>query len=264
VSGLKINAILFDLDGTLYLGENLIPNADLAVNQLREAGFSVAFLTNKPTASPRSYATKLTGLGIHADGSDVITSVRLTCDYLETNHPDARIFVVGESYLSDTLGERGFIAATLPEQTDVVILSLDRHFDYGKLDYAFKAVKSGARVIATNPDAICPMADGDIIDAGAWIAALEVLIKRPIDAVLGKPSSRCAQLALSVLGCQPEEVLMVGDRMETDMRMAREAGMKAALVLSGVTTQSEADLADPRPDFVLQSVADLPTVLGLT
>jgi arabinose operon protein AraL len=260
----EIKAVLFDLDGTLYLGENLIPEADWAVGLLRSRGIKVTFLTNKPIASPQSYADKLSGLGIKAGVEDVITSVRLTTDYLTTHYPEARVYVIGESYLNDTLTAGGFRRSERPEETNVVILSLDRCFEYSKLDFAYRAVKAGAHVVATNPDALCPMNDGEIIDAGAWIAALETLIKRPIDAVLGKPSRRCADLALSVMGFEAREVLMVGDRLETDIRMAQLSGMQSALVLSGVTTQRDLERSSLRPDHILTSVAEIPEVIGLT
>ena len=258
-----IKAVLLDLDGTVYLGQNLIPQADRVVNQLRNAGIKVAFLTNKPIASPQCYADKLSRLGIRADVNDVITSVLLTSKYMETNYPDARVYVIGEPYLIDTLSNGGFRPSTRPEETDVVILSLDRSFDYAKLEFAYRAVKSGAHVVATNPDALCPLDDGEIIDAGAWIAALERLIKRPIDAVLGKPSFRCADLVLSALGFEPREVLMVGDRLETDIKMAQLSGMQSALVLSGVTARSEAEASCIQPDHILDTVGELLTILAL-
>ena len=257
-------AVIFDLDGTLYLGENLIPGADDTVDLLRSIGVRVAFLTNKPIASSESYARKLRGLGIEAEPQDVITSVKLTLDYLLSLGPRSRLFIIGESYLTQTLVNAGFPLADRPEETDVVVVSLDRGLDYGKLYFAYQAVKEGATIIATNPDLICPTDEGEIIDAGASMAALEALLGRPIDGVLGKPSRRCAEVALAALECQPSEALMVGDRMETDIRMAAESGMRSGLVLSGVSAARDVDRFAFSPDFVWQSVADLPASLGLT
>lgn len=260
----KPKAVIFDLDGTLYLGEGLIPGADNTVRKLRLSGVRVVFMTNKPIASPASYAKKLTLLGIEADSIDVITSVELTRQFLTRAYPGSRLFIIGESYLTQTLVDAGFSLAARPEETDVVVVSLDRELGYEKLYFAYRAVLKGAAIIATNPDLICPMGEEEIIDAGATIAALEALLKRPIDDVLGKPSRRCAEVALSALGCQPSEVLMVGDRMETDIRMAAETGMRSGLVLSGVSAASDVERYAFAPDYIWQSVADLPASLGLT
>ncbi len=257
------NAMVFDLDGTLYLGEGLIDGADDTIEALRSAGIKVVFLTNKPIASPTSYADKLTALGIASSPSDVITSVTLTRDYLLAGGEGRRIYLIGEDYLRETLLESGFVLATCPEETDVVIVSLDRTLDYAKLHFAYTAAREGATIVATNPDVICPLKDGEILDAGASIAALEAVLQRPIDAVLGKPSRRCAEVALRRLDCSPGEVIMVGDRMETDVRMAVEAGMRSALVLTGVSTAEDAGRYAYRPDHVWSSVADIPEVLGL-
>ena len=256
-------AVIFDLDGTLYLGEGLIPGADTTVQTLRDAGIRVTFLTNKPIASPDVYARKLTGLGIHASADDVLTSVTLTVDYLDRAKCGRRVFVLGEEYLKTTLTEAGYTIASRPDETDVVVVSLDRSMDCGKIHFAYQAVLGGARIVATNPDLICPIDDGEIVDAGVWIAALEALLKRPITNVLGKPSARCAEVVLARLGCDPGDALMVGDRMETDIRMAVDAGMRSGLVLSGVSTEKDIDRHEYAPDHVWQSVAEMPEQLGL-
>jgi HAD superfamily hydrolase (TIGR01450 family) len=258
-----INAVIFDLDGTIYLGSQLIKGADDAVARLRQSGKRVVFLTNKPIDSPETYANKLVRMGIPADPQDIITSVRLTIEYLNSQCPSGRIYAIGETYLMGQLQEAGFTAATSPEETDIVVLSLDRHVTYDKLLFAFEAVKAGSTIVATNPDMICPTDTGDIIDAGAWIAAIEKLLGRSIDDVIGKPSDRCAEMALSLLGCEAGEALMVGDRLETDIRMAVTTGMRSALVLSGVTNRDQIARSDIQPDYVWESVADLTEALAL-
>jgi arabinose operon protein AraL len=256
-------AAIFDLDGTIYLGSGLIQGADTTIASLRSAGVRVAFLTNKPISSPEEYANKLSSLGIDAKTSDIITSVSLTIDYLNRENSGKRVFVIGERYLQETLLNAGYSCANTPEETDVVIVSLDRNLDYGKIHFAYRAVREGAHIVATNPDMICPMDEGEIVDAGAWIAALEALIKQPISDVMGKPSARCAEVVLAGLDCLPENALMVGDRLETDIRMAVESGMRSGLVLSGVSDVSDVDRSDYQPDFVWESVANIPEALGL-
>lgn len=257
-------SVIFDLDGTLYLGDRAIPGAADTVQTLRVRGIRTCFLTNKPLTSGAEYAAKLSSLGIPAGPEDVITSVRLTRAYLLEHHPGARLFQIGEEYLARQLADAGFADADRPEETDVVVVSLDRRLDYGKLHFAYRAGLAGARLVATNPDLICPVEDGEIIDAGAAIAALEALLGRPIDVVVGKPSQKCLQTAIDVLGTTGDRVLVVGDRMETDIRMASEGGVRSALVLSGVTARCDLGRFSHSPEFVLDSVADLPAALGVS
>ena len=256
-------AILFDLDGTLYLGERLIEGAAVSVERIRESGIRVAFLTNKPLDSPDSYATKLSRLGIPAETEDVMTSVSLTVSFLDQAGDIERVHVIGEDYLRTCIFAAGYAEATVPTETDMVVISLDREMDCSKIHFAYQAIVAGAQVVATNPDLLCPIEGGEIVDAGAWIAALEALLGREISDVMGKPSARCAEFALKHLDCSPDATLMVGDRMQTDIRMASTAGMRSALVLSGVTTGGALERFDYNPDFILDSVADLPDKLGL-
>jgi arabinose operon protein AraL len=256
-------AVVFDLDGTIYLGDSLIPGAERAVARLREEHIKTVFLTNKPIKSPQSYAEKLSNLGIPSLPDDVVTSVTLTRDYLRENFARSRLFVIGEAYLTDTLVESGHQLSDNPDETDVVVVSMDRSVDYSKLKHAYDAVQLGASIVATNPDLVCPDPEGDIIDAGASIAALEALLHRRIEVILGKPTSSCAFEALRRLDCRPEETMMVGDRLETDIRMAVETGMRSCLVFSGVTGQSDLHRFEFGPDLLADSVADLPRLLGI-
>ncbi|MBS14648.1 MAG: HAD family hydrolase [Gemmatimonadetes bacterium] len=256
-------AVIFDLDGTLYLGEHLIAGADVAVETLRKAGLVTTFLTNKPIDSPAIYAEKLSRLGIPVTESDVLTSVTLTIDFLQRSGHGDHVFVIGEDYLTDQIRQAGFRIASTPQETDVVVVSLDRTMSYEKMRFALEAARNGAHMCATNPDVICPMDSGEIVDAGAWIAGLEALLKRPITDVLGKPSARCAETVLARVGCEASRALMVGDRLETDMTMARNAGMQTALVMSGVTGVADLKAHGVQPDYVLGSVAELPDALGV-
>ena len=247
----------FDLDGTLYIGEQLIPGAAEAVAALRAAGSRVAFLTNKPLQLPADYAQKLTRLGIPATGADVVSSTDALLHYLKRHAAGARLYPIAEPVLINLLVEAGFEMAADPEHTDVVVVSFDRSFHYEKLRVGFLAVRRGARIVATNPDVYCPTPDGGLPDCGALLAALEAATGVRAEAVVGKPSRPMGETVLERLGTAPADTLLVGDRFETDVRMAREAGMASALVLSGATTPAAAADAKPPPDLVLESVAQL-------
>jgi HAD superfamily hydrolase (TIGR01450 family) len=149
---------LLDLDGTIYLGEQLIPGADQVVEALRERGAKVLFLSNKPLARRETYAAKLTRLGVPAGPEDVMNSPLASARYLSRQHPAARIYVLGEQPLIDELAAAGLHFAESQETTDLVLVSWDRDLTYDKLDWAHQALMLGARFFATNPDVTCPLA----------------------------------------------------------------------------------------------------------
>jgi len=260
-AGRRPNAIydgyVFDLDGTLYVGEEPIQGAAEVIAGLRAAGARVAFLTNNPLELPIDYARKLRRLNIPVADDEVVSSTDALVRYLEEHAPDARIFAIAEPLLISVLTSANFRMTADPDRTDVVVVSFDRSFHYDKLRTAFLAVRAGARIVATNPDPYCPSPDGGLPDCGAILAALEVATGIRAEAVVGKPSALMAAAVLDHLGTEPSKTLLVGDRLETDIRMARKAGMRAALVMTGVTTVADLAATDERPDLILQSVADL-------
>lgn len=250
---------LVDLDGTIYLGEQLIPGADQAVKALRERGAKVLFLSNKPLARRAAYAAKLTRLGVPAGPEDVMNSPLASARYLSRQHPDARIYVLGEQPLVDELAAAGLHFAESPETTDLVLVSWDRQLTYDKLDWAHQALMLGARFFATNPDVTCPLEDGRRVpDTGANIAALEATTGRQLEVMIGKPSPIITEMALAELGLSATDCLLVGDRLETDMAMGAAAGMDTALVLTGVTSRGDLQSAAHSATYVLESIAAVP------
>jgi NagD protein len=248
---------VFDLDGTLYLGDELLPGAAETVRLVRSAGARVAFLTNKPLELPLDYAAKLTRLGIPADAGDVVSSTDALRLYLREHARGARIFAVSEPVVADLLRDDGFELTDDPAEVDVVVVSFDRTFDYAKLLVAFRAVRRGARIVATNPDPYCPTPDGGLPDCGAMLAAIETASGGRAEAIVGKPSTHMSRAVLSRLGLKAEDVILVGDRLLTDVGMAHAAGMTSALVMTGATTEADLLASEFRPDFVLNDVAEL-------
>ena len=259
---------MFDLDGTLYLGETLIPGAAETVGRLRGDGARVVFLTNNPTRLPDAYAEKLTTLGIPARREDVISSTDALLRYLHAHAAGARLFPVAEPLLRDLLAREGFELTDDPDRIEVVVVAWDRTFDYAKLTTAYRAVRRGARIIATNPDPYCPTPEGGLPDCAAMLAAIEACTGARAEAIVGKPSAHMAATVIDRLHLAPDDTILVGDRLLTDVRMARQAGMHAALVLSGATGREDlpelSDDADHRdvPDFVLDDVTQLIAVDG--
>ncbi len=248
---------VFDLDGTLYLGDGLIPGAAATLEAIRAAGARAIFLTNNPTSLPADYAAKLTRLGIAATRKDVVSSTDALVRYLHRHAAGARLLAVTEPLLVDLLRSEGFEVVTDPALTDVVVVAWDRTFDYAKLTAAYLAVRAGARIVATNPDPYCPTPDGGLPDCAAMLAAIEASSGGRAEAVVGKPSEHMAATVLERLGFSPDDTVLVGDRLLTDVRMARRAGMHAALVMTGATSQADLDASVERPDFVLTDVTEL-------
>jgi len=250
--------IIFDLDGTLYLSDQLIPGARETIEWLRQRAYPIVFVSNKPLESRADYAAKLTRLDVPTRADEVINSSLVLVRYLSREMPGATVFAVGEPPLLEELAAAHFVLSEDPNEIMVVIASFDRTFDYRKLNIAFQALRNGARFFATNADATCPVAGGEIPDAGAVIGALEGCSKRKVELVVGKPSPLIVEVALEQLGRPASECLMVGDRLETDIVMGQRAGMATALVLSGVTRREDLAHTSVCPDYVLESVAELP------
>ena len=248
---------LFDLDGTVYLGEALIPGAAATLAALRADGRRVAFLSNKPLHTRADYADKLTRLGIPARADDVVNSSIVLARHLARLDPGAPVFVIGEPPLIGELRAHGF---EVRNDADVrwVVIAFDRTFDYAKLNTALQAVRRhDARLIATNPDRTCPTDAGEIPDCAGMMAAVEAVTGKTVEIVVGKPSPIILEVALARLGVPATDAVIVGDRIETDIVMGKRLGLATVLVLTGVTRAEDPRVAEVAPDLVLPSVRDL-------
>jgi arabinose operon protein AraL len=265
---IPIDGFIFDLDGTVYLGESALPNAVSAISTLRERGKQVLFVSNKPLQPRQVYAEKLTHLGIPAGPEDVITSAYVLGYYLAHNYPELNYYVIGEAPLKQEL--RGFgltiqdelldqdpLNVIDPGGIDAVIAAFDRTLDYRKLNTAYQALLHGARFFATNADKTCPMPGGGIPDAGATIAALEHISHRKLELLAGKPSTLILETAAARIGVDPSRCLMTGDRLETDILMGKRAGMVTAVTLTGVTRREDVHPGEYAPDLVIEDLGDL-------
>ncbi len=257
----QAKGFIFDLDGTLYLGDSLINGAERVVKKLRKSGRKVAFVSNKPIARRSTYAEKLRKLGIDCEESDVINSSLVLAQFIAANYPEHTVFPVAEQPVIDDLTELGIEVTEDPDTAQIVVVSWDRRFDYQKLHKAYKAAIQGALLIGTNPDRTCPMPDGDLPDAACMIAAVEACTERKVDPIVGKPSEIMLDEALKLVGLRADECVMVGDRVETDILMASRAGLLSVLVLSGVTKKEDLKHIAVKPDAVAESVKDFLTFI---
>jgi phosphoglycolate/pyridoxal phosphate phosphatase family enzyme len=251
------DAYIFDLDGTVYLGDALLPNAHRAITTIRHAGKRTVFLSNNPTQSRFEYSNQLTRLGLPTPPEDIINSSVVMVDFLQHILPTARLFVCGEQPLIDDLRAGGFTFSDNPLEIAAVIASFDRTFVYSKLQIAFDAIRAGARFFATNGDRYCPVPGGGQPDAASIIAAIEACTNKPCEAIVGKPSIHMTNAVLNVLQMPPERCIMTGDRLETDVQLGLNAGMATALVLTGATTLRDAEDSPIKPHFILHDLGDL-------
>jgi HAD superfamily hydrolase (TIGR01450 family) len=247
---------ILDLDGTVYLGDELLPGAREALAELKSRA-SVVYLTNKPLYLPTNYAEKLTRLGVQTSAEEVVSSTDALLLYLKDHAPNVRLFVVGEPPLIGLLESAGYEVTEDSHKVEVVVASFDRTFDYRKLKIAFDAVNAGARLVATNPDAHCPSPDGGLPDCAAMLAAIEASTGARAEAIVGKPSQHMVTVLLEKLGVPAKDTLLVGDRLGTDVRMANEAGMASALVLTGATSLEEALSSQDKPDYIIDGLGEL-------
>ncbi len=263
-----IDGFILDLDGTVYLGESALPGAVETCAVLRRRGKKLLFVSNKPLHDRAVYAAKLTRLGAPAVPDDVLTSTHVLGLYLRRTAPVLRLYVVGERNTREELRRYGLIILDEdfdqdpmevidPAGIDAVVVAFDRTLDYRKLNTAYQALLKGAHFYATNADKACPMPGGSIPDAGATIKALEHITGRTVELVAGKPSPLMLQEAGRLVDAPLERCLMVGDRLETDIRMGLEAGMRTALVLTGVTRREDISASRYKPDLILERLTDL-------
>lgn len=253
------DAYLFDLDGTIYLGKELLPGAKRLIETLRAQGAKTVFLSNNPTRDPQMYIDKLTGLGIPVTLDEIINTVVTTVKWIKRHRPDAIVFPIAEEPLVNALREAGIALSEDPTEITLVVASYDRSFDYRKLQIAFDALweVGKAELITTNPDRYCPFPGGKgEPDAAAIVAAIEASTGVSCVANMGKPDRTMIDTVVAELGTSLENVIMVGDRLETDVRMAVNAGMNSAMVLTGDSQLSDLDRCAPEfhPTFVLERI----------
>jgi HAD superfamily hydrolase (TIGR01450 family) len=252
------DAYVFDMDGTIYLGDHLLPGAARLIRELRRREIPVRFLSNNPTKDPDQYAAKLTGLGLPTPVEDIANTVVTTAAWLKAHHPDAVVFPIAEEPLQRALARAGIRISDDPEQIDIVIASYDRAFDYRKLQIAFDAIwfHKRAFLIQTNPDRFCPFPGGrGEPDCAAITAAIEACTGTTCRRSLGKPDPIMLQTVMATLPeARIERSVMVGDRLQTDIKMALDTDMVSAVVLTGEATAD--DVAGLPPHLAPQLVLD--------
>ncbi|MEM3401989.1 MAG: HAD-IIA family hydrolase [Candidatus Hadarchaeales archaeon] len=253
-----VSAVILDMDGVLYRGDTPLEGAAEAVREMKRRGLRVLFLTNNSTLSRSSYVRKLRRMGIPAEKEEIITSGYVTAVYLKRNFPSARVFAIGGRGVFEELREAGVKVLGIDEAIKAthVVVGLDPNLTYKKIEAGVRAILKGADFIATNSDPTYPTEDGLSPGAGAVIGALEGSTGKKPRLIFGKPSLGMVEMALRLLGVEKGKVVMVGDRLDTDVAVGKKLGLRTILVLTGVTKIGDVRRAREKPDFVCKSLKE--------
>lgn len=253
---------LFDMDGTLYLGDRLYPFTIELLRTIRETGGRYLFMTNNSSKSVEDYVKKLSRLGIESTREDFITSSQATAYYLHKHYEGKRLYVCGTESLKAELRREGFPVTEDVNETEVVVMGFDTELTFQKLHDVSWLLTTNPEMpyIATNPDLVCPTEFGYVPDCGSVCSMIKNATGRePV--VIGKPSPLMPQLALEKLGVARENACVVGDRIYTDVKSGLNAGIAGILVMSGETTPEILAASKDRPDLVLQDAGEILEVL---
>ncbi|GLY52001.1 HAD-IIA family hydrolase [Lentzea sp. NBRC 102530] len=245
---------LMDMDGVLVHEEHLIPGADEFVAELRASETPFLVLTNNSIYTPRDLRARLQRTGLDIPEQSIWTSALATAKFLDSQRPNGSAFVIGEAGLTTALHEIGYVLTD--RDPDYVVLGETRTYSFTAITKAIRLVEEGAKFIATNPDATGPSREGSLPATGAVAALIERATGRE-PYYVGKPNPLMMRSALRTLGSHSEQALMIGDRMDTDVRSGLEAGLSTILVLSGVFSAETAEMYPYRPTRVLKSIAEL-------
>ena len=252
----KYENFIFDLDGTIYRGEHLIPKADEVINYLKTKNKKIVFVSNKTTGTTIDYYHLLKNWGLNIEENEIINSTLVVANYLKENFVDSEFFAVGENSFINEIKKTGLKYSTDPKMIKILIVTLDRTLDYQKLEIAAQALENGAEFFAANIDDTCPVDSGEVLDAGSTISALEKRTHRKLELHFGKPSEFMFNEILDRLKPDPEKTILIGDRLETDIAMGNKFGIDTALVETGVKHFING-LNGFSPTYQLKSVFDI-------
>jgi HAD superfamily hydrolase (TIGR01450 family) len=249
-------AFVFDLDGTIYRGDHLITKADETINRIKKIGKKIVFVSNKTTGTVKDYYYLLKNWNLNIEEKEIINSTLVTKNYLMRNFYNSTFFAVGEDAFIAEIENAGLKFSSDPKDIRILLVTLDRTLNYQKLEIAARALESGAKFFAANIDDTCPVDDGEVLDAGSTISALERRTHRKLELHFGKPSSYMFEEILSRLDLDPSNILLIGDRLETDIAMGNKFGVDTALVATGVKNFLDSSNGYS-PTYQLNSVFDI-------
>lgn len=249
---------VLDMDGTFYLGEQILPGALDFLDAVRESGKKYLFFTNNSSKNPEDYIKKLAGMNCHITREQIMTSGDVTIRYLNTHHRGKTVYLVGTPALEASFREGGIPLTT--EMPDIVVVGFDTTLTYEKLERACTYIREGALFLATHLDINCPVQGGFIPDCGAFCAAIGLSTgKEP--KFLGKPFPETVEMVLDHTGVEKTGIAFVGDRLYTDVATGVKNGAKGFLVLTGETKAEDVAASDVKPDAIFEGLLEMGTLL---
>ena len=250
-----VKCVLFDLDGTLYLGGKKLPGASELLQSLKDNNLNFGFMTNNSSIAPPQYLEKLLKLGFDAKSENIITSAQATLLMLDELKLGSNYYILATTAFREYLAQNGYNHDE--DNPAAVLLGFDQEFDYHRFTAATRCLDRGLPLLASHPDVVCPTPDGPLPDAGAILAAFKAATGVTPLAIAGKPNKWIVELACRNFNCTPAEIIVIGDRLATDIRTGCEHNMRTVCVLSGVTKRQDIPDSPWRPALVVDSVADL-------
>ncbi len=258
---------LLDMDGTLYLGDEVFPTAVDFIHSIAETGRNYIYLTNNSSRAGVDYITRLRKLGFPCEAENVFTSGMATGEFLNQQYPGAKVYLAGtkafyrelKSYGIDLVNDEN--GHTDAFDVDVVVQGFDTELVYEKLDKAVHFLRRGAKFIAANPDWVCPMAAGEVLPDCGSICALLTASTGVEPEYIGKPNRNMIDVVSKMTGIPNENICAVGDRLYTDIAVAKNAGSVSICVLSGESSEADIEASDVKPDYVLKDVGEIAKIL---
>lgn len=261
----KIKHVALDMDGTIYLGDTIFPFTLDFLSRLKQMGISYSFLTNNPSKSIDIYLKKLAGMGINATKAEIYNTTIATIDYIKAHYPQAkRLFLLGTPSMISQFEEAGFISCedSADDEPDIVVAAFDMTLSYSRLCRVAWWISQKKPYLATNPDFVCPTNEKTVlVDCGSICRCLEGATGRKPDVTLGKPDPNMLLNIIKGKNLMPDEIIMVGDRLYTDIAMAFNANAVSCLVLSGETTKEQVAKVERQPDLILKNIEELGLLL---
>ncbi|MBP5466671.1 MAG: HAD-IIA family hydrolase [Clostridia bacterium] len=251
-------ALLLDLDGTVYLENELIGDVKNTLKYMRDIGVKIGYLTNNSSRTDDEYVEKLTKMGIFDERDIFYSSLDATIDFLKTNYPDKTVYPLATKKVTAVLETAGI---KLSENADIVLLTFDKELNYEKMVKANELIVKGATYISTHPDNTCPAKDVFIPDAGSFISLFKTSSGREPDIIVGKPFTTMADMLVKILNLSRDKITMVGDRLHTDIAFGVNADFNTVLVLSGETTLDMAKVNPIKPTLILDDINCLKNII---
>ena len=254
-----VATVVFDLDGTVYIGDTEIEGSFAAINELRAMGKRICFFTNNSSRMHTDYIARLNNLGLRTYADEIYTSGQVTCEYILDNYRGKKVFLLGNERLKNEFELYGI--DVVDEDPDICVIGFDTSLTYDRLYKFCKYVNNGLPYIATHPDYFCPAPECPMPDIGSLIEAIRLTIGRTPDIVMGKPHKIAGERLAMKYNLPAKKIAMVGDRLYTDVAFGKNCGFVSVLVLSGETTPEMLPSSKIKPDYVFDKVKDIVSML---